>query len=278
MTKAATPTRSPMQSPETWDAVAAGYAAQAQRHAVRFAAEALARVTPGPGDSVLDVASGPGVLAFLAAPRAARVVGVDFSPRMIDELRRRATAEGARNVEGAVMDSRSLDFPDASFDKAYCMFGFMFFPDRTASFREILRVLRPGGRVLVGTWGPIDRRPLLKVGFDALAEALPSLPPPEKGALQSAAECVAEMTAAGFTNVEALPCSASTRVESAEQYLHFLERGGAPLVALRKQLGEDAWAAAHQRMLHSLRRKIPEGGADLTAEAILTSGARPAAT
>jgi ubiquinone/menaquinone biosynthesis C-methylase UbiE len=61
------------------------------------------------------------------------------------------------------------------------MFGFMSFPDRARAFREIYRVLRPGGRALVATWGPIDRLPPMKVGFDSLSEALPQLPRMPKG-------------------------------------------------------------------------------------------------
>lgn len=263
-----------MQSPDTWDTVAAGYADEARRHAARYAEEALRRLPPEPGDHVLDLASGPGTLALLAAPRAARVTAVDFSAKMIDELRALAKASGFGNVEGTVMDSRALAFGDRTFDKAYCMFAFMFFPDRARCFSELLRVLRPGGRLLVGTWGPIERRPLMKLGFDALVEALPDAPRPQKGDLQSVEDCAREMTDAGFVDVSAVPFTVSARVQSAEEFVTSLERGGAPLAVLRKKLGETAWAVAHAKMLEVIRRNIPEGGADLSAEAILTVGTR----
>ena len=64
---------------------------------------------------------------------------------MIQELVTRASREGAKNLEGAVMDAQALSFPDAVFDAAFCRFGFFFFPDRARAFREIHRVLRSGG-------------------------------------------------------------------------------------------------------------------------------------
>jgi ubiquinone/menaquinone biosynthesis C-methylase UbiE len=263
-----------MQSPETWDAVAPGYADEARRHAEHYSVEALRRLPVDEGDHVLDVASGPGTLALLAARRAARVVAVDFSPGMIAQLSARAAAAGLGNVEGKVMDSRALTFEDGTFDAAYCMFGFMFFPERDKVFKELHRVLRPSGRLLIGTWAPIDRRPLMKLGFDALAEALPFVPPPQKGDLQSPEECVGEMSAAGFVDVDPVPFTASALVESAEQYLDFMEKGGAPFAALRKKLGDAAWATVQEKLLEALRKRLPNGSAELSAEALLTTGRR----
>ena len=84
-------------------------------------------------------------------------------------------------------------------------------------------------------------------------------------------DCVREMSEAGFTAVSAQTFTATTRVDSAEQYLDLMARSGAPLVLLKKKLG-DAWAATEQRLLAAIRRQIPDGGIDLAAEAILTVG------
>jgi ubiquinone/menaquinone biosynthesis C-methylase UbiE len=223
---------------------------------------------------VLDVACGPGTLTFAAAPHAQRVDGVDFSPGMIEVLRQRASRDAVSNVEGAVMDAQQLTFPDATFDAAYCMFGFFFFPDRARAFRELYRVLRPRGRVLIATWSPIDRRPAMKVAFEAIAEALPDFPRPTKGDLQDPAECVREMSEAGFGDVSTRIFTSSVRVPSAERYLDFIVRSGAPFAVMKKKLGPPAWDSAMQRILDALRRRIPEGGTELAAEAIFTFGTR----
>jgi len=266
--------KSPMQFSATWDAVAKGYADESRKHAVKYSERALS-IAPLTGtERVLDIATGPGTLALLAAERAAKVVAIDFSAGMIAQLAELSQQHGLSNVEGKVMDAQSLAFDDESFDATYCMFGCMFFPDRATAFREMRRVLRPGGTFVLGTWAPIDRRPLMKLGFDALAEAMPELPAMQKGDLQSVGECVQELSAVGFQNVRCEPFTASAQVESAEQYLTFMERGGAPFAALKKRLGDSAWQAVFERMRIAVRTRLPEGGASLAAEALLTSGVR----
>jgi SAM-dependent methyltransferase len=267
----APPPASPQQSPETWTLNAPGYARIAELM-VPYAAEALRRLPVGSGDAVLDVATGPGPLAFLAARTARKVVAVDFSEGMIAQARARAEREGVNNVEPRVMNAQALDLADGTFDAAFCMFGFMFFPDRALAFRELFRVLRPGGRALVGTWTPIDRRPLMKVGFDAMAEI--GLPTPGKGDLQRPEDCLAEMGAAGFSDIAVHTFDHSEFVPSVDEYLKVIGNGGAPLVLLKKKLGPEAWAETEARFREALAKRIPEGGIQLSAECLLTVGTR----
>ena len=98
----------------------------------------------GAGQSVLDVACGPGTLAFLAARRGAEVMAVDFCAGMIGELAARL-AETPAAIEARVADGMDLPLESGAFDAAFSMFGLMFFPDRARGFAELHRVLRPGG-------------------------------------------------------------------------------------------------------------------------------------
>ena len=274
MSSSPVPPGSPLQQPATWDAVAGGYAQELGRRA-GFAEEALRIAALRGGERVLDVGTGPGVMAFAAAAaNAARVDAVDFSPGMIEQVRARCAQEGIANVHAAVMDGQALMFADRSFDAAFSLFVFMFFPDRARAFRELYRVLAEGGRAVITTWAPIERRPWMKLGFDALAEALPELPKMQKGDLQTPDECSAEMSAAGFTDVRVQAFSDSVRIESAEQYVAFMVRTGAPFAALKKRLGPEAWAAAQQRLLAAVRRQLPAHPSELSAEALLTTGTR----
>jgi SAM-dependent methyltransferase len=267
-----TPTpASPHQNPETWTLTSAGYAEIADQM-VPYAAEALRLLPVDAGDRVLDIAAGPGPLSFLAARTAAHVALTDFSEGMIEQAKARAQRDGITNVEARVMNAQALEFPDATFDAAFCMFGFFFFPDRDKAFREMLRVLKPGRRALIATWAPIERRPMMKVGFDAAAEA--GLPTPAKGDLQTPQDCIAEMTAAGFRDVTVRTFDSSVFVDSPEKYLEVLVKGGAPLRLFAKRLGPEAWAKVEALLLQGLSKRIPPGGCSLSAEALLTVGTR----
>ena len=262
-----------MQLPESWDTIAASYASEIAAQMAPFADEALRLASVAPTERVLDVACGPGTLTFRAAPLVRQVVAVDFSPGMVAEVSARAQRDGLTNVEAKVMDAQALAFPDGAFDTAFSMFSFMFFPDRARAFRELLRVLRPGGIAVVGTWGPIDRRPMMKLGFDAVAEVLPDLPRPAKGDLQDPAECVREMSEAGFEGVVSAPYTASVHF-TPDEYMKTVVLAG-PIAMLRKKIGDAAFQAATKGLSAAVRKRMPDEGATLAAEAILTRGTRP---
>lgn len=117
------------------------------------ALEFLDRLTVGPGTRMLDVACGAGQIAIPAARAGVRVTGVDIAPNLIEQARARARAEGvdARFDEG---DAEMLPYDDAAFDLVVSLMGAMFAPrpDRVAA--ELVRVCRPGGRIVMANWTP----------------------------------------------------------------------------------------------------------------------------
>lgn len=131
-----------------------------------------------PGQSVLDVACGTGVLAREALPRVqpgGSVTGLDRNPAMLDVARRNAP-----EIDWQLGVVEDLPFPDDHFDAVVCQFGLMFFDDRVKALREMWRVLRPGGHLVVAVWdglastpGYADMTALLQRLFgDEAAEAL----------------------------------------------------------------------------------------------------------
>src|SRR5215207_3872866 len=106
-----------------------------------------------PGQSVLDVASGNGNAALAAARRFADVTALDYVPMLLEEGRKRAAAEGlpVDFVEG---DAENLPFEDASFDVVLSTLGVMFAPDQERAASELLRVVRPGGKIALASWAP----------------------------------------------------------------------------------------------------------------------------
>jgi ubiquinone/menaquinone biosynthesis C-methylase UbiE len=123
-----------------------------------------------PGERVVDVACGTGVIARLAAEQvgpSGSVTGVDVAPEMID-VARRVSPSASSSIEWHVSDAVTLPLPDNSHDVVLCQLGLMFMEDRTAAVSEMRRVLRTGGRVVVNTPGPIQ--PLFKDMEQAIIE------------------------------------------------------------------------------------------------------------
>lgn len=118
----------------------------------------LATADLQPGERVLDVACGTGIIARLAAEQVGptgSVTAVDLAPDMI-EVARATPAPTAPVIEWHVGDATSLPFPDGSYDVVTCQMGLMFMPDRSQAVAEMRRVLAPRGRVVVNTPGTIQ--------------------------------------------------------------------------------------------------------------------------
>ena len=126
------------------------------------------------GARVLDVATGRGAILFPATERVGahgEVIGVDISPGMVNETGAAVARLGLRNVSVQQMDAEALDFPGAAFDFVLCGFALQFFPHLERALAEFWRVLAPGGRVVVSTWGADDERwafyPALRAAYGA---------------------------------------------------------------------------------------------------------------
>lgn len=263
---------SPLATPEPWDLVAEGYVAENLEQFEAFAREAL-RLVPAAGE-VLDVAAGPGSLSLLAARTATRVHAVDFASAMLDALRARAAAAGITNVDPQLADAQALPFPGASFDVAYSMFGLIFVPDRARALAELARVLRPGGRVVVSSWPPTDRIPVFGALFGALGAELPGFGKAPT-ALGTAEEVTAELGAAGFAAVEVHEREVVPGTATPAEIWRTFSRGGAPAVLLRKNLGEEAFAALSARVVARLEQSLGPGPREVRLTALVGVGTRP---
>ena len=162
--------------PEAWDAIAAGYDRYVAPQEVELANEALRLVGLKPGERFLDVAAGTGGLSLPAARLGAQVLATDWSPAMIERFEARVREEGLSDAEGRVMDCHALDLPDDSFDVTGSQFGVMLVPDQPRALREMVRVTKPGGRVLVIAYGSPAELEFLQVFIGALNAVAPEFP------------------------------------------------------------------------------------------------------
>ncbi len=119
------------------------------------------------GQSVLDVACGTGIVARTAARRVApggRVVGVDLNEAML-----KVAARVCPGVDLRLGDAASLPFDDGTFDAVLCQMALMFFPDPTVALREMGRVAKPGGTVVVMVPSSLDAQPAYRLLVDLAA-------------------------------------------------------------------------------------------------------------
>jgi demethylmenaquinone methyltransferase / 2-methoxy-6-polyprenyl-1,4-benzoquinol methylase len=147
----------------------------------RWRERAADRAELEPGDAALDACCGTGDLAFELARRVGpqgRVVGSDFSERMLDLARRKAAARGAASVRFEWGDALDLPYDDARFDAVTVGFGVRNLADLELGLVELTRVLKPGGRLVILEITQPSRPPLstfFKLWFDRLVPLLGTL-------------------------------------------------------------------------------------------------------
>jgi ubiquinone/menaquinone biosynthesis C-methylase UbiE len=143
-----------------------------------FGRQTVERLDLQPGESVLDVCSGSGGSALPAAERVepgGKVIAVDLADRLLALASAKAEAKSLDNIEFRVADMLDLGYPDASFDAVICVFGIFFVPDMTAAVRELWRMVRPGGRLAITTWGPGLFEPANGMFWEAIGNVRPDL-------------------------------------------------------------------------------------------------------
>ena len=144
---------SPSRFAGVFERAAAAYDVTAFPFFTPFGAALVEFAQIDPSDRVLDVGCGTGAALAPASRTAASATAVELSPAMAE--RAQAAAPGAKVIVG---DAAELPFDDASFDLVLSSFVVFFMPDPTAALREWRRVLAPGGRIVMSTWGSPDQR------------------------------------------------------------------------------------------------------------------------
>ena len=169
-------------------------------------AEDLARRTAALSPAhVLEIAAGTGVVMRALAralPRKVEITATDLNQAMVDFA---AAQPGAERVTWRQADAQALPFADGSFDVVLCQFGVMFFPDRATAYREVKRVLKPGGRYLYSVCDRIEENEFGQIVTDAVAALFPDNPPRFLARTPHGYHDIAviknELRAAGFSHI-----------------------------------------------------------------------------
>lgn len=191
----------------TFDRAAEGYDSPAMRY-FPFAADRLAlKLRPAPGQKVLDVCAGTGVvslaLAQLVGPQG-RVFAIDLSEAMLARLEEKKRKFGLEHIDIHVMDAARPEFRSGYFDHVVSSFGIFFMPDMAAALREWVRVLRPGGRLMFTAFAASAFEPYKAMFFERLksygVEPAQTMSPARQ--LYDPAECRRLAESAGLQDVQ----------------------------------------------------------------------------
>lgn len=229
---------------------------------------AAAEITAG--QSVLDVATGTGEAAVLAASLvgpSGRVLAVDISLPM---LRVAEPKVRGRPVTLSTMDAQALACRDHSFDAVICQLGLMFFPDVVRALKEFRRVLRPRGRVAVCVWSTPERVPLFGILSEALSRHLPAQREVLHLSFSLADPLRLErvLAGAGFHDDRVSRETRKIVFESFEEYWEPVEAGGGRLGQVYRGLSEGTRQAVREEVWKHLSQFESNGRLVMKAEAL----------
>ncbi len=267
---------------DSWRQRTRTYAETAARHTTEYARMLLHKVRLRPGERVLDVATGPGTVALLAAAQvgpSGQVLATDLAPEWREIVEERCAAAGLANVTFRAMSADALDLPDKSFDVALCQFGLMFVPDPVQALRELRRVLRPGGRLGIVVWSTADRVLHFSVIDRHLAAILP-VPPPEQRlpsplSLGEPGHVERLAAAAGWRQVRVERETLDWVVPDPEtMWRERVERGQPAVQEAVARLSPARRAALHDAIVADLARYMRDDAVHLPSEAIYLLASR----
>jgi ubiquinone/menaquinone biosynthesis C-methylase UbiE len=220
---------------QAWDQIAEGYNQFVTDTEIWLANEALKRVGLQAGQSFLDVAAGCGGLSLPAARLGAKVLATDWSPEMIRLFETRVNKEGLSDAKGQVMNAHHLELEDNQFDVSGSQFGVMLLPDLPKALKEMVRVTKPGGKVLLIAYGAPEKIDFLNFFIKALQfvaphfPGLPDNPPPFEFQVADPAVMRQRLVEAGLKNVKVETVTEKLEFNSGQQFWDWTLNGN-PIV------------------------------------------------
>jgi SAM-dependent methyltransferase len=226
------------------------------------------------GSTVLDVASGPGYGAAMAAARGAIPVGIDFADNMGATAKRNYP-----NINFCHGDAENLAFKGACFDAVICAFGILHMPQPQKAMAEAFRVLKPGGRYAFTVWASPDKNEFFKVALSAIQThgnmdvPLPEAPP--TFLYSDYGTCREALRNVGFSNIDVIELPLVFKAGSPQRVLDLLHHGTVRTSALLVLQTREVQSKINTQVLTDMETRQVQSGLDLAFPAVMASGQKP---
>jgi ubiquinone/menaquinone biosynthesis C-methylase UbiE len=240
--------------------------------------EIIRLLNPKEDDYVLDVATGTGEPGLTIATRLTRgqVILTDLAEDMLKIAKENATARGIFNIETRACDVCELPFADQTFDAISCRFGFMFFPDMLMAAKEMVRVLKPGGRIAASVWNVPEKNFWVTAIMGTINKNL-ELPVPPKGApgMFRCAEdgFIADLfLQAGLKNISQTEISGKMNSKTTDVYWNMMTEVGAPVVAALSKADDAINTVIKKEVFRVINQKYGNGNVAIDSSALVIYG------
>jgi ubiquinone/menaquinone biosynthesis C-methylase UbiE len=236
-----------------------------------------------PGQSVLDVAGGSGEPSLTIAQAVGPtgfVMCTDAIAEMVAVAEREALARGLKNMQFRQCTADSLPFADESFDVAVSRLGVMFFPDPVAAVREMLRVIKPGGRVALAVWGKSELNPYSYVVTGVVSRYVPAVPvapdAPDAFRFAEPGKLAGVLKDAGAIDVTQRVVKFDMAAPlSPEEFWDMRSEISESLREKLKTLSSEDRGRLADEVQEAVREFFPDGQMRFPAQMLIVSGAKP---
>ena len=228
------------------------------------------------GQKVLDVATGTGMVAIVAAQEIGnegRIQAIDLSENMIDQAKENMNRAGISNVDFHVMDGEQLEFENDYFDVITCSYGLFFMPDMSAALKSWLRVLKPGGKIIFSSFAPSAFTPQSDIFMKNLAEYNIVPPTPRWLQLAEEASCQNILEENGFVEAQVTQAQLGYHLKETKDWWQAIQSAG--YRGLYEQLPQEHRADFQKKHLTEIETLMTGDGLWLDVQTLFSTALKP---